>query len=111
MSEDTPERARERAAHAAEARQRFTAVARRREERIDLAEAALLIAAEEYPGLDVPAYLARLDDLAQRVRVTARAASTNQTRDPDELAIAALHHVLFEQEALTGDAISGRYHP
>ena len=36
--------------------------------RIDLAEAALLIAAEEYPSLDVAGYLSSLDDLAARGR-------------------------------------------
>lgn len=37
-------------------------------EEIDLARTLLLIAAEEYPGLDVAAYLAKLDDLASSVR-------------------------------------------
>ncbi|MEK6551327.1 MAG: transglutaminase-like domain-containing protein [Pseudomonadota bacterium] len=36
---------------------------------LSLAEAALLLAKDEYPGLDVDAYLARLDELATRVRV------------------------------------------
>ena len=36
------------------------------EEEIDLAEAALLIAAPEYPGLDVPAYLRRLTTWRRR---------------------------------------------
>jgi regulator of sirC expression with transglutaminase-like and TPR domain len=33
-----------------------------------VAELALLVARDEYPDLDVPAYLARLDDLAERAR-------------------------------------------
>lgn len=36
--------------------------------KIDLARAALLIAAEEYPGLDVEAYLGRIDRIADGVR-------------------------------------------
>ena len=36
---------------------------------LSLAEAALLLAKDEYPGLDVDAYLARLYELATRVRV------------------------------------------
>ena len=35
---------------------------------IDLAEAALLVAAEEYPELDLPGYLAQLDALAETLR-------------------------------------------
>ena len=38
------------------------------EEEIDLAEAALLIAAPEYPGLDVPDYLARLAEMAAALK-------------------------------------------
>jgi regulator of sirC expression with transglutaminase-like and TPR domain len=49
-------------------RARFAALAARGEDVIPLADAALLIAAEEYPGLDVPAYLARLDTMADQVR-------------------------------------------
>jgi regulator of sirC expression with transglutaminase-like and TPR domain len=45
-------------------RERFARIARSDDVGIDLAEAALLVAAEEYPALDVPAYLARLDQLA-----------------------------------------------
>jgi len=47
-----------------DARERFAELCRLPESRISLAEAALVIAAEEYPGLDVDAYLARLDALA-----------------------------------------------
>ncbi len=49
-------------------RARLSALAGRPSETIPLAEAALLIAAEEYPDLDVPAYLARIDALATAVR-------------------------------------------
>jgi len=45
-------------------RERFAALVTLPDERIDLAEAALLIAAEAYPGLDVPRYIGMLDDLA-----------------------------------------------
>jgi regulator of sirC expression with transglutaminase-like and TPR domain len=97
---------------AAAARQRFVLLARRPEEKIDLAEAALTIAAEEYPGLDIPAYLARLDELADRVRVLARTQIISAApRDPDEMSLAALHHVLFEQERFEGDPIDVDYQP
>jgi regulator of sirC expression with transglutaminase-like and TPR domain len=52
----------------------LSALAGRPSEMIPLAEAALLIAAEEYPGLDVPAYLERIDALANAVRAAVAAA-------------------------------------
>ncbi len=51
-------------------RDEFARIAAFEDGGIDLAEAALWIAAEEYPGLDVPAYLARLDDLAEAAAPT-----------------------------------------
>jgi regulator of sirC expression with transglutaminase-like and TPR domain len=49
------------------ARSHFARIAALPESRVDLAEAALWIAAEEYPQLDVPEYLARLAALAGMV--------------------------------------------
>ncbi len=49
-------------------RDRFAAIAVLPDERIDLAEAALWIAAEEQPGLDPSAWLARLDEMGERLR-------------------------------------------
>jgi regulator of sirC expression with transglutaminase-like and TPR domain len=110
MTAEEPDAEREQAALVAAARAQFTALVRRADERLDLAEAALLIAAEEYPGLDVAAYLARLDALGERVRTLAAAAPAGQ-RDADQSAMAALHHVLFEQEGYTGDPIEEQYQP
>ncbi len=50
-----------------EARQAFAAAIDRSDEAIDLARAALYLAAEEYPALDVDAYVGRLDALAADV--------------------------------------------
>lgn len=50
------------------ARARFTAIAGLPDERIDLAEASLWIAAEEQPGLDPDLWLARLDEMAACLR-------------------------------------------
>ena len=47
---------------------RFARLVGRRESAIDLAEAALLIAQDAYPNLDVDAYLRQLDDLADPLR-------------------------------------------
>ena len=77
------------------ARARLAAVLQR--ERVPLDEAALAIALEEYPSLDVEEYLVRLDALGERVRRLApapvRAAS----------ALAALRRVLHEEEGLRGN--------
>ncbi len=49
-------------------RDRFAAIACLPDERIDLAEAALWIAAEEQPGMEPAPWLALLDDFAARLR-------------------------------------------
>src|SRR5690349_9884520 len=51
-----------------EAAKRLAAIAGPEAARIPLAEAVLWIAAEEYPNLDVEAYVDRLDELAEVVR-------------------------------------------
>lgn len=47
---------------------RFERVAAQPEEEIDVAEGALVIAADEYPRLDVDRYLTRLDAMAEHAR-------------------------------------------
>jgi regulator of sirC expression with transglutaminase-like and TPR domain len=49
-------------------RERFAAIASLPDEQIGLAEAALWIAAEEQPGLDPAPWLARLNELGERLR-------------------------------------------
>jgi regulator of sirC expression with transglutaminase-like and TPR domain len=77
------------------ARLRFARLIAR--EPVPLAEAALAIAEEEYPDLEVDGYLTRLDDLAARVGRKApppvRAAST----------LRALREVLHDEEGLRGN--------
>jgi len=114
MSADEQDKAREQASLAAAARERFASIARGPEDRIDLAEAALVIAAEEYPGLDVPAYLARIEDLARRVRLLCHIpvmGPSGVQQDSDEVKLAALHQILFEEEGFQGDPIEERFHP
>ena len=57
------------------ARTAFVALIAGNEADIDLARAALLIANEEYPELDVAHYMARLDSLAERVKDVLRLSS------------------------------------
>jgi regulator of sirC expression with transglutaminase-like and TPR domain len=72
-------------------------MARRREVEIDLAEAALLIAKEEYPRLIVRNYLGRLDDLAAGVsRRLVPGAGPRQTLE-------TLTEYLFRVEGFAGN--------
>ena len=64
--------------------------------RLDLGQAALLIAQEDYPDLEVRPYLARLDELA------ARAGGVTDGRGPEE-ASAALVSFLFKDEGFRGN--------
>ncbi len=65
---------------AASARQRFAALVGDPGERLDLTEAALLIAAEAYPGLDLDQYRRTLDDLASGAAPGLRAAGSDLDR-------------------------------
>ncbi len=65
---------------------------------VDLAEAALLVAAEEYEGLDVRAYLARLDEMGAALR-----ARLDDEPRP-ERAIMALNHYLFQEQGFRGNS-------
>ncbi len=57
----------------AETRHRFTVLVRQSPGDFRLAEGALLIAQEEYPGLDVAHYLQHLDTMAEAIRQYPRA--------------------------------------
>lgn len=89
------------------ARQAFTNLISGDEASLDLGRAALLIAAEEYPGLDIEQYLERLEALAAQVRQDL-AASPEQasgfsvTERACMEALHALNIVLFEQEHFRG---------
>jgi regulator of sirC expression with transglutaminase-like and TPR domain len=63
-----------------QAEERFREIASLPGGQIDLAEAALWIAAEEQPGLDVPAYLAQLDELAETARPVVEGVETARER-------------------------------
>lgn len=79
------------------ARERFTALVSGPEEDLDLAEAALLIAQEEQPDLDVAHYLKHLDQLAGAVRAALPPSPTPQ----DTLKCLNTH--LFFKEGLRGN--------
>lgn len=64
----------------------------------NLARGALLIALEDYPQLDIDAYVNRLDDLAERV--TRRGAPG----EPAVFRLGHLHAEMFDGDAYRGDA-------
>jgi regulator of sirC expression with transglutaminase-like and TPR domain len=76
-------------------RARFAALAAQPEP--DLAEAALWLAAEEYPSLDVPAYLARIGELAAEARPALAGAMTGAAR------VARLNRFLFVECGFRGN--------
>ena len=78
-------------------RERFARIAAAPDRDIHLDEAALWIAAEEYPNLDVRAYLARLDALA-----SAAASRLASVRSSAERA-ARLNHIFFVEIGFTGN--------
>jgi len=79
------------------ARERFAQLVSGPEEELDLAEAALLIAQEEHPEIDVAAYLRQLDALAAAVR-----ARLPESPAPTEI-IQELNAQLFREEGLSGN--------
>jgi regulator of sirC expression with transglutaminase-like and TPR domain len=78
-------------------RDRFAEIVSADDNEIDLAQAALIIAAEEYPRLDVELYLERLDAIAERARKHAA-----QARD-DINVIDALNATLFDELGFHGN--------
>jgi regulator of sirC expression with transglutaminase-like and TPR domain len=79
------------------ARRQFGRIAALPDARIDLAEAALWIAAEEYPGLDVASYLARLADLASAAGERIRGASSLRER------VLRLNDFVFRESGFAGN--------
>lgn len=84
--------------HPTEARRRFEAYCRGEVREATLAAGALLVALEEYPRLDVDAYLATLDALAARVR------RRMGPREPEVFLLGHLHNELFDVEGFSGNA-------
>ena len=72
-------------------------IARMRDEDVSLAEGALWIAAEEYPGLAVNDYLAQLHDMATRLRSRLRADVATAEK------LLTLNHYLFNELGFSGN--------
>lgn len=78
--------------------ERFMRLVAGPDEQINLAEAALLIASEEYGDLEVAAYLALLDDMADKLKRRLRADIS-----PADT-IVALNRYLFDELGFSGNA-------
>lgn len=66
-------------------------------EQLNLAEAALVVAADEYPQLDIAAYLGRIDELAATLRKRLRA----DIAPAEKLAL--LNHYMFDELGFAGN--------
>jgi regulator of sirC expression with transglutaminase-like and TPR domain len=78
-------------------RSRLEDILTRPDGELNLAEAALLIAAEEYPDLDVRAYLVRLDEMGVALRLRL------EDEPRPERAIMALNRYLFQEQGFRGN--------
>ena len=87
-----------------DARTRFAEIAALPDEEIDLAEAALVLAAEAVPELDVAAYLARIDELAREL------AGGNTGESSLRARVDSLNRELFEARGFHGSR-DGYYDP
>ena len=91
----------------------FKAQVEGEDDAIDLAYTALLISKFFYPALDIDTYIARIDELAARVRAVL-AAKVKRVADDEDNAqdverptlrtIYALNHVLFDEVGFHGNA-------
>ncbi len=81
-----------------DARRRFLEFAACEITNENLSLGALLIAAEDYPRLDVEAYVAQLDEIAQKVL------RRSQPGEPSILQLDHLHEELFGPEGFSGDS-------
>src|SRR3989449_10744606 len=80
-----------------ETRKAFAALLALPDDAIDLGHAALLIAREEYPGLDVGRYLLRLDEMAEEIRRRMKGTEGAKSQ------IAHLNRLLFEEMGFRGN--------
>ncbi len=85
-------------AYHAQTRQLFTDIVTGPENRLDLGRAALLIASEQYPGLDILRYVAKLEAMAAAVRPRV------STADEPILEIEHLNTYLFEERGFRGNS-------
>ncbi|EYF04043.1 SirB1 family protein [Chondromyces apiculatus] len=81
----------------------FAHVTARSEDELDLAEAALLIAEAEHPGLDVPRYLAMIDRIGADVRRAVDQPFGRTEAAPGSAAMEQVLHVLYGDHGFRGN--------
>lgn len=86
--------------HPTEARRQFRELVEGGVTNASLARAALLVALEEYPRLDVDGYIDELDGLAERVK------RHGSPGDPPIFRLGHLHAEMFDVDGYTGDTTS-----
>jgi len=86
-----------------DARRLFSALVRKADLEINLAEAALLVAAGQGSDAQVEFSLARLESLAQRVRAYLRLCGIDDPKADPCTAVEAINRVLFVEEGFTGN--------
>ncbi|MEO8218843.1 MAG: tetratricopeptide repeat protein [Acidobacteriota bacterium] len=84
--------------HPAMARERFRQLAMMRDEEVDLTEASLVIALEEYPGLQIEPYLERIHVWTSTVRER-----LGSSRDVERI-VDEVNRLLFDEEGFHGEA-------
>ena len=81
----------------------FEKLIKKPEEQINLAEAALYIARDEYPGIDIPAYLSQIKEWSVQLK-------KESTRKPASSRLDLLNKLLFDKMQFTGN-IDNYYDP
>jgi regulator of sirC expression with transglutaminase-like and TPR domain len=84
--------------HPAVARQRFRELSQLDDSRLDLTEASLVIALEEYPAMRIESYLERLDQWSDAIRERIEGSSAI------ERVVEEINRLLFEEEGFRGDS-------
>jgi regulator of sirC expression with transglutaminase-like and TPR domain len=80
----------------------FAHIVSRPEPELDLAEAALLIAEPEYPGLDIVRYVGLLDELGAEARDRLARAAHHESES--ELALRRVLRLLYDERGFRGNA-------
>ncbi len=79
-------------------RERWQQLVGMSDEALDLVEAALIIAQQEYPHLNIASYMKRLDELADAVRARVTLDAT-----PEHI-VATMNHYLFKEQGFAGNS-------
>jgi regulator of sirC expression with transglutaminase-like and TPR domain len=88
----------------------FTHLLRKPDKELDLERAALLIAEDEHPELDIARCVAKLDELGEKVRVRIVRSGFRPGRAPTSIALTAVLSVLYKEERFCGN-VTDYYDP